>query len=404
MAGEVGEGGGTRDAVRAYDPEASFQLLADPVAQWLDWEEQANLIGFRVSTVPVEVALSKIDRDGLEVFVLPGAPDEIVKRFVRGRSVLCARHPLNRDASVAWQTTPVAERWSARFTSSRTLAMFGPESGAGLFSLKLATDHPHPDFLQPEKTKLRSEAMDAVRWAFHLERIDRLLPPLEGARLIPEILVVLERGGETGFMVRDLRFFQDGSYTLPALSLPFVGRQIARAGGASFASFWRTHYAEAVGRGKARLLLRYGLFFETPNPQNLLVRFDAALRPIPEIVFRDVGDGDCATDANESPTRPWSRLVGDIRPETKNSFWAFGEAGAHSIDGAILESWYAAHDDAYYAELAATLPELAPPPSLDPAARLDHWNRILRTARGEETVAAYFDREMARATAERARP
>ena len=184
--GAGGAAVGTRAAVRAYDPEASFQLLGDPVAQWLDWEEQANLIGFRVSTVPVEVALSKIDRDALEIFVLPGAPDEIVKRFVRGRTVLCARHPLNRDPAVGWQTTPVAERWSARFTSSRTLAMFGPESGAGLFSLKLATDHPHPDFLQPEKTKLRSEAMDAVRWAFHLERIDRLLPPLEGARLIPE--------------------------------------------------------------------------------------------------------------------------------------------------------------------------------------------------------------------------
>lgn len=49
-----GEHGLTRDAVRAFDREATLELLADPVAQWLDWEEQANLIGFRVSTVPVE--------------------------------------------------------------------------------------------------------------------------------------------------------------------------------------------------------------------------------------------------------------------------------------------------------------------------------------------------------------
>jgi hypothetical protein len=143
-------------------------------------------------------------------------------------------------------------------------------------------------------------------------------------------------------------------------------------------------------------LLRYGLWFETPNPQNLLVRFDRGLRPLPEIVFRDVGDGDCATDANESTDRPWSRLVGDIRPETKNSFWAFGEAGEHSIERATLESWYAAHDDAYYAELAASLPSLAPPATLDPAARLDHWNGVLRTGRGEAAIAHYFDREMAR--------
>jgi len=382
--------------VRAYDPEASFPLLADPVAQWLDWEEQANLIGFRVSTVPVEVELSKIPREALEIHVLPGAVRAIVSRFIRGRFVLCARHPLNRDASVAWQTTPVAERWSARFTSSRTLAMYGPDSGAGLFSLKLATDHPHPDFHQPEKTKLRAEAMDAVRWALVLERIDALLPPLRGARLMPEVLVVLEAGGETGFMVRDLRFFQDGNYTLPALSLPFVGRQLARACGEPFAEHWAASYATPVGRAKARLLMRYGIVFETPNPQNLLVRFDRALRMLPEVVFRDVGDGDCATDARTATGRPWTKLVGDLRPETQNSFWAFGEAGDHSIDAATLESWYAAHDDAYYGELGTALPTLAPPADVAPEGRLEHWNRILRSERGEEAIAAYFDLQMHR--------
>ena len=390
-----------RGAPRSFDPAAAFRLLPDPVAQWLDWEEQANLVGFRVSTVPVEVELSKISRDALEIYVLPGAPDEIVARFLRGPDVLCARHPLNLDASVAWQTTPVAERWSARFTSSRTLAMYGPESGAGLFSLKLATDHPHPDFLQPEKTKLREEAMDAVRWAHVLERIDALLPPLTGARLIPEIMVVLERGGETGFLVRDLRFFQDGKYSLPALSLPFVGRPLARARGESFASFWGEHYAAPVGRGKARLLLRYGLWFETPNPQNLLVRFDARLRPHPDIVFRDVGDGDCATDAFAATDRPWTKLVADIRPETKNSFWAFGEAGEHSIDAATLDCWYTAHDAAYFAEFARALPELAPSPELALAAHLDHWNEALRAAQGEAAVADFFTREAAKRAANR---
>ncbi|MEZ4332298.1 MAG: hypothetical protein R3F35_11125 [Myxococcota bacterium] len=398
-----GEHGRTRDAVRAFARDAPLELLADPVAQWLDWEEQANLIGFRVSTVPVQVELSAIARDGLEIHVLPGATEALVARFVRGDHVLCARHPLNRDPSVAWQATPVAERWSARFTSSRTLAMDGPESGAGLFSLKLATDHPHPDFLQPEKTKLRAEAMDAVRWAHRLDRIDRRLPPLAGAQLVPEVLVVLERGGETGFLVRDLRRFQDGCYSLPALSLPFVGPQLARARGESFARFGRRHYATPVGRAKARLFLRYGLGFETPNPQNLLLRFDPTLRPLPDIVFRDVGDGDCATDvdaaAERGDERPWSRLTGELRPETKNSFWAFGEAGEHAVEAAVLESWYAAHDDAYYGELAAALPELAPTAELDPGARLDHWNAALRSARGEAAIARWFALQMQRRAA-----
>ena len=45
--------------------------------------------------------------------------------------------------------------------------------------------------------------------------------------LVREVLVVLERGGEAGVLVRDLRRFQTGGYFLPALSLPWVGRQIA---------------------------------------------------------------------------------------------------------------------------------------------------------------------------------
>ena len=378
-------------AIREFDPEEELRLLPDPVAQWLDWEEQANLVGFRTDTRPVEVELSEIAGDELEVFVLPGAPDEIVKRFIDGDRVLCARHPLNRDPLVAWTATPVDAVWSARFTSSRTLAMYGSESGASLFSLKLATDHPHPSFFQPEKTKLREEALDAVAWVEQLARIDALIGPLVGAQLISEVLVVLTRGGESGFMVRDLRSLQDGSYTLPALSLPFVGRQIARRSEQLFETFWAEHYARPLGIGKARLFERYGLWFETPNPQNLLIRLEPSLRPLPEIVFRDVGDGECATDAFRCTDRPWTKLESDLRPETTNSFWAFGEAGDHSIESATLAHWYAVHDDAYYGELARAFPAIAPSPEIDPAARLDHWNRVLRTARGEAAVARFFD-------------
>lgn len=378
-------------AIRNFDSETELVLLPDPVEQWLDWEQQANLIGFRTDTRPVEVELSEVPRDELEVYVLPGAPAEIVDRFIFDDKVLCARHPLNRDGLVAWSATPADQTWSARFTSSRTLAMHGAESGEALFSLKLATDHPHPNFYQPEKTKLREEAIGAVDWVKQLTRIDALLGPLVGVQLILDVLVVLARGGESGFMVRDLRLFQDGNYSLPALSLPFVGRQIARQSGNSFDTFWAQHYAMPAGLAKARLFARYGMWFETPNPQNLLIRLDPSLHPRPDIVFRDVGDGECATDAFMSADRPWTKLESDLRPETQNSFWAFGEAGEHSVQPAILEYWYAAHDDAYYGELARCFPSLAPAVSVPPAARLDHWNGVLRTPAGEEAVARYFD-------------
>ena len=341
-----------------------FQVSPDPVSQWLDWEAQANLVGFRLSTGPVDVEVAWVPRAEVEVYVLPGASAALVARFLRAEGVCFPRHPLNTDTGVAWSDAPARERWSARFTSSRTLAMPGPDSGAELFSLKLATDHPHPNFRQPEKTKLREEALDAIAWARAIARIDRLLPPLEDVALAQEVLVVLVRGGESGFLVRDLRLFQDGHYYLPALSLPFVGRQIARAHGEELGRFWGRAYAAGVGRAKARLFARYGLWYETPNPQNLLVQLGRDLRPTGTIVFRDVGDGNCASDAFTAESVPWTRLVSDCRPETRNSFWAFDEAGEHAIDAATLAEWYARHDAAYSAELGHWFPELSPPAGL----------------------------------------
>jgi len=375
----------------------TIEPLDDPVAQWLDWEAQANLIGFRTSTRPVEVEVASVPRSEVELYELPGAPPEIVRRFLRGDRVLVARHPLNRDPTVAWFDAPVAERWSARFTSSRTLAMPGPESGDALFSLKLATDRPHPDFHQPEKTRLREEALDAVAWAATLDRIDRRLAPLACAWLVREVLVVLAAGGESGFMVRDLRAFQDGHYYLPALSIPWVGRQIASRHAEPFEGFWGRHYAAAVGRGKAELLARYGLWFETPNPQNAVVQLDRELRPTGRVLFRDLGDGDCATDALQAPGPPWTRLASDIRPETRTSFWAFDEAGDHSVEAQVLAGWHRLHDDAYFGELARWFPPVAPRLGLDPDKRLDHWNRALRSDAGLAAVVARFADEERRA-------
>jgi hypothetical protein len=375
---------------RTFDANAPLELLDDAVAQWLDWEEQANLVGFRTSTTSVEVEVVAVPRDAVEVHVLSGAPQEILDRFLDTTTVLFPRHPLNRDSSVSWFDAPVAERWSGRFTASRTLAMSGPESGSALFSLKLATDHPHPEFHQAEKTKLREEAVGAVEWSSLLDRVDAMLPPLDATILVREVVVVLAKGQESGFMVRDLREFQNGRYYLPALSLPFVGHQIARINREALATFWGSAFASSAGRSKAELFARYGLWYETPNPQNIVIPLERDLRPTARLVFRDVGDGECATDAFESATAPWTRLVSDLRPETQNSFWAFGEAGENSIDAATLDAWYAEHDRAYYGELGRWFPSLAPDARLDASAKFEHWNQILRSDRGSEAVVERF--------------
>jgi hypothetical protein len=165
-------------------------------------------------------------------------------------------------------------------------------------------------------------------------------------------------------------------------ALPWVGHSIAALHGVDFESFWAEHYAAATGCAKAALLARTGLQLTTPNPQNLLVELDRELLPTGRIVVRDIGDADCATDALECTNVAWTRLVAELKPEHRNTFWAFDEAGDHTIDPATLARWLAAHQRAYYATLARYFPAHARgAESLDAERALAHWSEALRTAR-----------------------
>jgi hypothetical protein len=232
-------------------------------------------------------------------------------------------------------------------------------------------------------------------WCGPVDRIDALLGPDPSLRMVREVVALVVRGSETACLVRDLRLFQDGHYYLPALSLPWVGRQIARRHGEPFAEFWGQHYAEPVGRAKARLVTRYGLWYETPNPQNVLVQLDRALQPTGVLVFRDLGDTYCATDAFDSRELPWTRLRSDLRLETQNSFWAFDEAGERSVEAPVLADWYARHDRAYFAELAAAFPDAAPGGAQAEADPARAWSDALRSPRGELAVGESFARSIA---------
>ena len=379
-------------ALRPVEPlvvrsDGPMVLLDDPIEQWLLWEEQANLAGFRTSVQPVPIEVAAVPRDKVSVRIASWPPAEILSRFLGFDRVLFPRHPLNQDRSVKFSELPAAERWVCRYTSSRTLVVVQPREKA-LFSLKLATDRPHPDFHQPEKTRMREEVNDALVWVDLIARIDGMLGADPSLLVVKEVFGVFAPRTETAFLVRDLRAFQDGHHYLPALSIPWVGRQIARARGERFEEFWGRHYAEAVGRAKARFFVRYGLQFETPNPQNVLVQLDARLRPTGAIVLRDLGDANCATDARSCAEWPWTVLRHDLRPETKNSFWAFAEAGENSVAAATLEDWYTRHDRAYFEELAKSFPLAAPP--ADATDLTAHWSKGLRGAKGKRAVREGF--------------
>jgi hypothetical protein len=333
--------------------ELAVARIDDPFEQWLRWEERANLVGFRMSTEPVDLAVSAIPADRVLVQVAADVPDAFRRRFFRDGCVMFPKHPLNRDARVAFTQVPAAERWPARFTSSRTLAV-PTQNSEPAFSVKLPTDRPHPDFEQPEKTQLREEAEDAIRTAALIRRVDAALGQDAGLRIVAEAITVIVPGTEYGFVVRDLRPLQDGNFYLPALSIPWVGRQIAALFGEPFEAFWGRHYAEAIGRAKARLLARYGLQYDTPNPQNVMVQLDRSLRPTGRIVLRDLGDVNSLMGELAEGSNPWGApIAAPLKPETPNSFWAFDAADGLSIEAKVLEDWYARHDRAYLATLAS---------------------------------------------------
>jgi hypothetical protein len=331
-------------------PKNQDEVVPQPFAQWLLWEEQSNFAGFRTTTDRVELEVALVPRSQLCVEVAADAPRELVQRFLDDGAVRFPKHPLNRDPSVAFSAEPAAERWGARFTSSRTLVVADP-ARARPFALKLATSHPHTDVCQPEKTRMQKEVDEALQFAAHVRAVDARLG------LDPELIVLCESIGvrvpnsETGFLVRDLARLCDGHVYLPAFSIPFVGRALAALAGREFAAFWGRAYAEPVGRAKARLLARYGLQYVTPNPQNILVQLDRRLRPTGAIVFRDLADTDFVTDAARACGAPWTRVTAKLAPETANSFWAFDQAPDSPADPKTLAHWYQRHDRAYLDEL-----------------------------------------------------
>ncbi len=327
-------------------------MAPHPFAQWLLWEEQANFAGFRTTTDPVAIEVATVPARDVAVKIACDAPGELVTRFVAGGRVRFPKHPLNQDHSVAFSTSPAAERWTARFTSSRTLAV-GDAPGAWPFALKLATSHPHRAVCQPEKTRMRREVEEALQFAAHVAAVDARLGADPALILLTEALGVTVPGTETGFLVRDLRPLCDGNAYLPAFSIPFVGRAIAALHGREFAAFWGEAYAAPVGGAKARLLARYGLQYQTPNPQNILVQLDRRLRPTGAIVLRDLADTDFVTDSSRACGANWTRMTAKLSPETANSFWAFDQAPGSPAGPTVLADWYARHDRAYLEELSA---------------------------------------------------
>ena len=118
-----------------------------------------------------------------------------------------------------------------------------------------------------------------------------------------------------GYQIRSLRGMKHDRQYFPPLSIPFVritngevdqnssadfsiSGQIVKSESAfpqiddpnpEWKDFWKKHYAEALGRAKAKILLDYGLQSFGGNSQNYLLEMVNGV-PNGRVIFRDMGD------------------------------------------------------------------------------------------------------------------
>ncbi|GIL18689.1 MAG: hypothetical protein BroJett040_24400 [Oligoflexia bacterium] len=345
--------------------DTSALVQKDNFAQWAYWEQQSNLPQYRKTQAPLQVSYVDVPRSSLEITYLESAGPELQKIIEKNQETIhYFQHPYNTNPHVPYsdQINPNGSI-TAYFTASRSLAL---RLNNEIYTLKLPTDQPHGpqrDY-QFNKSSVKEDLLDASNRMSYIERVDREIGLDPELILAKEVAMVTDKKTGEGYLFRDLSFMKDGNYYLPALSIPFAGREIAEFNNEHPDLFWKKHYAEILGRSKAKLLLRYGLQMETPNPQNMLIQLDRNLKPTGVLVFRDLSDTvlieSIARGLGEHTVLEKDRTMGvenaeSLRPYWSNSLWRFDRAGSNSFTKDTLIGWGRAHNEAYKRELEKAL-------------------------------------------------
>lgn len=387
-------------------PRHNF-VLANSYEQWLLWQELANKADMVQSTLSVRFETVRVPRADVDIWSadVPAA-HEIAIQFVTDEWVRWPQHPFNKSSEVPFfNYTRDGTPLDVRLLASRSVAPIDNTS----ITVKMGTDHPHgvEREIQPIKARTDADIRLAIARTAHFAQVDRLLPADPILFPILDVFALIDKRSRNGVLFRNVSHLHDGNYHLPALSIPYVGRQIALANGAEFVTFWREHYAVALGRAKARLLLRYGLQMVTPNPQNISIQLDSDLKPIGRVEFSDISDTIFVEPvANalgfkleiERDHKMGFGIDNDIFPYWANSHFLFDSAELHSIDRSTLAIWGHAHDMAYIAEIEQAL-GVAIVKNKSPRSSLwNYWfgsNRFFRVQRflespeGQRKIAEY---------------
>ncbi len=328
----------------------SIAVSLNAVEQLLLWEQTSNQARWAKPTQSVQLDYVNINANDIFIRSESYTPENILSYFKSESAVRWIKHPLNTSQEVPYLSQNPEGQKTAFYSASRS--MFTKITGA-LFSFKLPTNHPHPKSIaQPEKADLNNDSIISMRRSKHIREYDEVFERDSSLYVLTEVISVASKMGNA-FSVRDLRPLQDGNYYLPAFSIPYAGREIAKINNADFNNFWQIHFGSALGRAKAQLLIRYGLQMKTPNAQNWLVQLDKYLKPTGRIFMRDVADSNYVEfiarhngsekQLNEDKKSGYS-TSDNLIPNWENSAWQMDEGG---ISRQVLSNWGSEHNQAY---------------------------------------------------------
>lgn len=343
--------------------EISAVVNQDPVKQWLTWEQKSNFGIFRKSGDPIAVQNISVPKSAVTTTFLQSASKDLRALIAHDNVVSWFKHPYNTFDSLPYFNETSKKTVQTYFTASRSLALI---LGEQVYTLKMGTDHPHgpKGEYQYAKAFTKEDITDGINRMTYVEKVDSAIGQDPTLILAKEVAMVAEKKSGEGYLFRDISFMNDGNYYLPALSIPYAGREIAKLNQQEPDAFWQEHYATLLGKAKAKLLLRYGLQMETPNSQNMLIQLDLNLKPTGVIVFRDISDtiliNAVAEGLGETKTLQKDKELGvengdQIQPFWSNSAWRFDEAGENSFSSRTLSTWGRAHDRAYLQEIEKAL-------------------------------------------------
>lgn len=335
--------------------QLSDLITTSPIRQLFLWEQLDNVLSWHKPIDPVQIEYSYVPIESVH-FTRGEALSESLARLFTATDgqIRYFKHPMNQDRRVPHYLTPSDGSIEGYYSASRSI--FIMQNGE-LYTIKLPTNYPHIDVMQPTKANMANDSVISMRRSALINRVDSMASSPPHLKVLTEVASIRDNGTGNGFSIRDLRPLQDGNYYMPAFSIPYVGREIAEYHNIDFAEFWEQHYVRVVGWAKVELLLWYGLQMVTPNAQNWLIQMDQNLMPTGKLFLRDVADSSFirifaeslgATSELQADRESSFRIFNTLRAQYEDSIWQMNNyTEQRRVGRDIYLQWLTAQEEAY---------------------------------------------------------